>query len=75
MGFDFDHFRGASGAKIKELIEKKSKLSYKLKLIVTNLILKVISALYICIKRIKTVGNLISGSLKGSKRIKRAIFL
>ena len=50
---------------------KKSKLSYKLELIVTSLFLKVISALYSCIKRIETVGNLIRGSLKGSKRIKK----
>ena len=56
---------------MKKLIEKKSKVSYKSKLIVANLILKVISALYSCIKRIKTVGNLIRGSLKGSKRIKK----
>ena len=47
-----------------------SKLSYKLKLIVASLFLKVISTLYSCIKRIKTVGNLIQGSLKGSKWIK-----
>ena len=44
---------------MKELIEKKSKLSYKLKLIVASLFFKVISTLYSCIKRIKTVGYLI----------------
>ena len=32
MGFDFGLFRGTRGAKIKILFEKKSKLSYKLKL-------------------------------------------
>ena len=37
MGFDFDHFRGARGAKLKRLFEIKSKLSYKLKLIVAKL--------------------------------------
>ena len=35
------------------------------------LLLKVISTLYNCSKRIKTVGNLIRGSLRGSKRIKK----
>ena len=46
MGVDFDQFRGARGAKIKKLFEKKSKLSYKLKLIVSKLFLKVVSTLY-----------------------------
>ena len=36
MGVDFGHFRGARGTKIKKLVEK-SKLSYKLKLIVSKL--------------------------------------
>ena len=35
--FDFGHFRGAKGAKIKKLFEIKSKLSYELKLIVAKL--------------------------------------
>ena len=34
---DFGHFRGASGLKIKNLFGKMSKLSYKLKLIVSKL--------------------------------------
>ena len=62
---------GAQGVKIKKLFEKKSKLSYKLKLIVSKLFLKVISTLYNCSKRIKTVDNLIRGSIRGSKRIKK----
>ena len=37
MGFDFGHFRGASGVKIKNLFEKMTKLSCKLKLIVSKL--------------------------------------
>ena len=37
MGVDFGHFRGARGTKIKKLVEQKSKLSYKLKLIVSKL--------------------------------------
>ena len=37
MGVDFRHFWGASGAKIKNLFEKMSKLSYKLELIVSKL--------------------------------------
>ena len=37
MGFDFGHFRGTRGAKFKKLFETKSKLSYKLKLIVSKL--------------------------------------
>ena len=37
MGVDFGHFRGASGVKIKNLFEKMTKLSYKLKLIVSKL--------------------------------------
>ena len=39
MGLDKVHFRGArgGGAKIKKSFEKKSKLSYKLKLIVSKL--------------------------------------
>ena len=74
MGVCFRSFEGCWGAKIKKLIEKKSKLSYKLKLIVANLFLKVIFTLYSCIKRIKTVGNLIQGSLKDSKRIKTGEF-
>ena len=36
-GFDFDHFRGARGAKIRKLFGKKSELSYKLNLIVSKL--------------------------------------
>ena len=71
MGFDFDHFRGARGAKFRKLFGKKSKVSYKLKLIVSKLFLKVISTLYNCSKRIKTVGNLNRGSQRGSKWIKK----
>ena len=37
MGVVFCHFRGARGTKIKKLVEKKSKLSYKLKLIVSKM--------------------------------------
>ena len=74
MGVDFGHFRGASGEKIKNLFEKMTKLSYKLKLIVRKLFFKVISTLYNCSKRIKTVVNLIRGFLRGSKWIKRAKF-
>ena len=46
MGVDFGHFRGTrgGGAKFKQLFETKSKLSYKLKLIVSKLFGKVISA-------------------------------
>ena len=69
-GFDFDPFSGARGAKIKKLFEKKSKLSYKLKQIVSKLFREVISTLYNCSKRINTVWNLIRGFLRGSKRIK-----
>ena len=38
---------------------------------VSKLFLKVISILYNCRKRIKTVGNLIRGYIRGSKRIKK----
>ena len=38
MGVDFSHFRGARGTKNKKLVKKKSKLSYKLKLIVSKLL-------------------------------------
>ena len=37
MGVRFSHFRGATGAKIKIFFEKKSKLSYIIKLIVSKL--------------------------------------
>ena len=37
MEVDFGHLRGARGTKIKKLVEKKPKLSYKLKLIVSKL--------------------------------------
>ena len=37
MGVWFSHFRGATGAKIKKLFEKKSKLSYIIELIVSKL--------------------------------------
>ena len=37
---------GGGGAKIRKLFGKKSKLSYKLKLIVSKLVLKDISTLY-----------------------------
>ena len=39
MGVDFGYFRGARGTKIKKLFKKKSKLPYKLKLIVSKLFL------------------------------------
>ena len=38
MGVNYGHFRGTKGTKIKKLVEKKSKLSYKLKLIVSKLL-------------------------------------
>ena len=59
------------GQKLRNYLKKKSKLSYKLKLFVSKLFLKVISTLYNCSKRIKTVGNLIRGYIRGSKRIKK----
>ena len=71
MGVDFDHFRGARGQKLRNYLKKKSKLSYKSKLIVSKLFLKVISTLYNCSKRKKTVCNLIRGYIRGSKRIKK----
>ena len=38
MGVDFGHFRGTrGGTKFKKLFETKSKLSYKLELIVSKL--------------------------------------
>ena len=37
MGVRFSHFRGATGAKIKKLFEKKLKLSYIIELIVSKL--------------------------------------
>ena len=55
MGVDFGHFRGTSWVEIKNLFEKMTKLSYKLKLIVSKLFRKVISTLYNCNKRIKQV--------------------
>ena len=62
---------GAQGGEIKKLFKKKSKLSYKLTFILSKLFLKVISTLYNCSKKIKTVGNLIRGYIRGSKRIKK----
>ena len=37
MGFDFGHFRGPRGPKLRNNLKKKSKLSCKLKLIVSKL--------------------------------------
>ena len=37
MGVGFSHFRGTTGAKIKKLFEKKSKLFYIIELIVSKL--------------------------------------
>ena len=70
MGFDFGHFRGARGAKIKKLIEKvKALLQIKINCRKPDF------KSHICIIQLyqknKTVGNLIRGSLKGSKRIKK----
>ena len=48
MGVWFSHFRGATGAKIKKLFEKKSKLSYIIELIVSKLFWKAMSTLYNC---------------------------
>ena len=70
MGFDFVHFRGARGQKLRNYL-KKTKLSNKLKLIVSKLFLKIIYTLNLCIKTIKTFDNPTRGSLKSSKQIKK----
>ena len=46
MGMILINLGAQGGAKIKKLFQKKSKLSYKLKLIVSKLFLKVESTLY-----------------------------
>ena len=70
MGSYFDHFRSANGQKLRNYL-KNSKLSYKLILWVSNFSLKLISTLYNCSKRIKTVGKFIRGYIRGSKRTKK----
>ena len=69
--FDFDHFRGTRGQKIRNYLEKKIKILIQIKINCIKVVFKSHSTLYNCSKRIKTVGNLIRGYIRGSKRIKK----